>query len=786
MAKLPTYERQAVLMSGIDQIQAPNLNEQVRRSRSIQGGLDVISKFAQSQAEREVIKQAQQYTVANPLTAQQLEQAQTTGVNPIEAALNGGMVWNDALQKLYAQQASTELTNVAYKHYESVYDRVKSGELSDPAVIQQQLETPLKSWSGVIAQIDPQEANAFYQRRITDGNSYYKASLKEVRSKEQDRQDAIAEDTMYGIIKQFEVDVKNQEPGVVFAKYLNGQKEASALFQNSPRKQQYQNEIEKEFTTALFNHLSSEFQGVYGSSDEMMDAMQKGELGKYSEIWSNLTPTQKKSLESVVNSDFSRIDSANRSKLKVLTDQGKDIQTAILNGDDPANWKTEFNTYRTNANNISGSLNASAQQDIAMTEAVMNISEMFKYKSLPAIQQEIDMMRENPDIYPKAIVELAETHYSKLEQKRKGDLAEFAIMRNKGTAGNVDLFYGNDPQQLKASFNEQFGLVSSHPDYKPGQTNLLTKVQTNDLVNFLSSDVGKVQKAQVAYNIVSAFGEESISILNEIAPKDPVFARIGGLVLESPDAQSVIDKIMTGQALIDNKQVGGKLKSTRMSDTSLRVTKALEFADPKNLESVFAAADAYYVAMGGDTENSIDTKLYDQALVMVTGGMFDGAGNQYGGFAKINDDVVFIDNNIRADLVDDYVSTAKYNDFTSSRITDLTADQMMQYSDNIDIVDPQGIPYSETDLNRATLKQTTDGYVLSDENGNPFADQNGRLYLFDINTLQEIYNNKRMYGQPDAKVTRSRYTETSDPRLRSNLPESELKIKPKKGTGRGK
>ena len=190
--------------------------------------------------------------------------------------------------------------------------------------------------------------------------------------------------------------------------------------------------------------------------------------------------------------------------------------------------------------------------------------------------------------------------------------------------------------------------------------------------------------------------------------------------------------------------------------------------------------------MGGDTENIIDTKLYDQALVMVTGGMFDGAGNQYGGFAKINDDVVFIDNNIRADLVDDYVSTAKYNDFTSSRITDLTEDQMMQYSDNIDIVDPQGIPYSETDLNRATLKQTTDGYVLSDENGNPFADQNGRLYLFDINTLQEIYNNKRMYGQPDAKVTRSRYTETSDPRLRSNLPESELKIKPKKGTGRGK
>jgi hypothetical protein len=786
MAKLPTYEQKAPLMAGIDTFQTPNLQEQIRRSKSIEGSLDVISKFAAGQAEIGVKKKAAQYTVANPLTTKQLEEAQATGVNPIEAALNGGMVWNDAVQKLYAQQATSELTNSAYKHYEDVYERVKSGQLTDAAVIQQELETPLKSWSNVIAQIDPESANAFYQRRITDGNTYYKASLKELRGQEQVRQDALAEDTMYGLVKQFEMDVQNQEPGVVFAKYLNGQTEAGELFANSPRQQAYKNEIEKQFTTALFRHLSSEFQGVYGSSDEMMEAMKNGELGKYSEIWENLTPLQKNSLESTVSSDFSRIDTANKAKLKGLTDQGKDIQTAILNGDDPNNWRVEFNAYRNNADNISGSLRAAADQDIATTEAIVGVAERFKFKSLPQIQQEIDMMRENPNLFPKSIVEFAEKHYDKLEQQRKGDLAEFAIKRNQGSYGDVSLFYGNDPQQLKASFGEQFGIISSHPDYKSGQTNLLTKAQTNDLVNFLASDTGKVQKAQVAYNIVAAFGEESVSILNEIAPKDPVFARIGGLVMESPDAKSVIDKIMTGQALIDNKQVGGKLKSTRMSDTSLRVTTALEFADPKNIESVFAAADAYYVAMGGDTENIIDTKLYDQALVMVTGGMLDGAGNQYGGFAKINDDVVFIDNNIRADLVDDYVSTAKYNDFTSSRITDLTEDQMMQYSDNIDIVDPQGIPYSETDLNRATLKQTTDGYVLSDENGNPFADQNGRLYLFDINTLQEIYDNKRIHGRPDAKVTRSRYTETSDPRLRSNLPESELRIKPKKGTGRGK
>ena len=780
MAKLPTYEQKAPLMAGIDTFQTPNLQEQIRRSKSIEGSLDVISKFAAGQAEIGIKKQAAQYTVANPLTTKQLEDAQATGVNPIEAALNGGMIWNDAVQKLYAQQATSELTNSAYKHYEDVYERVKNGQLTDAAVIQQELETPLKSWSNVIAQIDPKSANEFYQRRITDGNTYYKASLKELRGQEQVRQDGIAQDTMYGLIKQFELDVQNQEPGVVFAKYVNGMKEANGLFQNSPHQATYKSKIEQEFTKALLRNIAIGVQGEYGTVNEALERLDKNDLGKYSEVWKNLTPSQKDTLQVEIIKRYNKIDTQNRATLKSVTDAGKDIRDGIINGTNPDDYVTALTQYNTQANNLSGEYKQAAEADMQMTEAMIKISNKFRYLKDAQIESYINQMPTGP------IKDIAIKHQEKLLAGRNKDLAAFTLSRNDVTTGDINLFYGNDPQQLKASFNEQFSLISSHPNYKSGQTNLLTKAQTNDLVNFLASDTGKVQKAQVAYNIVAAFGEESVSILNEIAPKDPVFARIGGLVLESPDAKSVIDKIMTGQALIDNKQVGGKLKSTRMSDTSLRVTKALEFADPKNIESVFAAADAYYVAMGGDTENIIDTKLYDQALVMVTGGMFDGAGNQYGGFAKINDDVVFIDNNIRADLVDDYVSTAKYNDFTSSRITDLTEDQMMQYSDNIDIVDPQGIPYSETDLNRATLKQTTDGYVLSDENGNPFADQNGRLYLFDINTLQEIYNNKRMYGQPDAKVTRSRYTETSDPRLRSNLPESELKIKPKKGTGRGK
>ena len=46
MAKLPQYEQSASLMAGIDTIQTPNIQEGLRRSQSIEGSLDALTKFA--------------------------------------------------------------------------------------------------------------------------------------------------------------------------------------------------------------------------------------------------------------------------------------------------------------------------------------------------------------------------------------------------------------------------------------------------------------------------------------------------------------------------------------------------------------------------------------------------------------------------------------------------------------------------------------------------------------------------------------------------------------------
>jgi len=733
VARLPTYEQKAPLMAGIDTIQTPNLQEQIRRSKSIEGSLDVISKFAAGQAEIGIKKQAAQYTVANPLTTKQLEEAQAKGVNPIEAALNGGMVWNDAVQKLYAQQATSELTNSAYKHYEDVYERVKNGQLTDAAIIQRELETPLKSWSNVIAQIDPESANAFYQKRITDGNSYYKASLKELRSKEQERQDDLAKDTMFGMVRQMEVDMKNQEPSVIFAKFLASQQEAEQLFANSPRKESFKNDIQKEFSEALYRHIADELQLEFATIEEVYDQLEKGELGKYSDVWKHLKPTQKNTLQSRIESKYSQIASEYKAELKSITDQGKTIRSNLEEGANVNNWRVELASYTDKIDKLSGPAKAAALEDFHTTMALVSISQEFQSKSLPEIQALISRWDNDPESYPKSYVTLAKDHAKKLEEARDKDLAQYTLTRSGTNHGDIDLLLTGDSKQLKMSFEKQFNAIRSQPDYIPGETNFLTKQQAQRLTRIISSDeITKDQKISVASQIVDAFGADALSVFQQVSPKDPVFAHVGALAVNGTDPNTLAT-ILEGQQFIveSNLDMKSKRKKTK---SALALIDAVSL-HPGESDRILQAADAYYARMYPDAAGStnVNDAKYKEAIMAVTG-----AEGKMGGLSQVNDRFVIIHNDMDFEEFPKYFSTADANDFLSSVVVDT--------GEVPSITAPNKQQHITEDLANATPKRIGDYYILLDKNGHPFTNESNVPIRFDGHVLQEIYKAKEQFG----------------------------------------
>lgn len=776
---LPQYERSLIQVPDAPQFQTPQLQEEIRSSQALSGALDKLSGYAFESAKRYVVSEAEKFTVANPITQEQLDEAQRTGKNPIQDSLTGGMVWNDAVKKLYAQQASTELTNSAYKHYESVLDRVRSGELTDSGQIQTELETPLKSWYGVLAQIDPEVASQFYTRRINDGNSYFKAGNKELKRIEQIDLDNLAEESFNGKIKQFRVDVENQDPTVAYQMYQANIAELNDSFKDSSRRATYINAFEKEFKLALYGKMSKDLQAQHGTEDEIMKAIRKKDLGVYEPVWNELLPSEQKEFTQFLRNDMAGMEAANRQTFATLKSQTDDHIKRLLDDQNAETLDPQYSFLQSAGSMLTGEYQLAHQQELQKIEMVRDIRRRFGNLSLAQFEVErSNILDGNVPVEfkdnPQAYMDYVDQYYDKMSTKKNKDLVAYSVDKYNGTLGNVDnLAIGNEVS-LQQEFASQIGLVRSQADYIPGSSTMLTKAQTARLEAMLDSDVvGSAQRVQLATNIVNTFGNDAPAVFNAIAKKDPIFAQIGALSSEDPVSyRNTIDMILSGQNKM--KTLGVKVdKFSRQTAIASKVASAFDIAS-NNVPNILAAADAYYIGAGHDVE-IFKEDAYMESVRAVMGGYTDGRGNKFGGFAEMNDDIVAIHDNLSADEVPKYIQNADKNDFLQAIV-----------NPNKTLVSEKGVEHSLVDLNQATLKRTGDSYMLLDANDNPFLDQSGNIIQIDLHILRDIYNNKQSFGKIDAKIKTGRYTETSDPRLRANVPDEELKFKPSKGTGRGR
>ena len=750
MAKLPQYERRAPLIADLPDLQTPQYGEQINRSKSIQGSLDVITKFAQSQAERQVLKEAAEYTVANPLTMEQLEAARSSGVNPIEQALNGGMVWNDAVNKLYAQQASAELNSQAYKHFDNTLARVEAGELSDANQIEDALNSPLKSWQNVIAQIDPEEANRFYAQTTNNGGAYYRKSLGELRTKEQERQDVIAETNYQGMLKQFQLELQeNLDPAALLVKYQTDMENAKELFSNSSKKATYEAQIEKQFSEGLYRHIAVEVTKEFGSSEEAMEAIRKGELGKYTDIWNELDPTQKSTLETDITQEFTKIDAETSKQLTSIDNTVKSLTDKILDNQEITRYDDDIVDLQSQAATLTGSAKVSAEASIARLEATRTVATNMQIKSLDEMDAYVEKIRASEDS-PEFILEQAEAYKNKAKKAFEQDSVSYTLRKTKGVPGEV--LYDAELQAIALTgFKDQVDTMIASPDYIPNG-NILTQIQVDNIVSKLSSPdaLNDGTKAALATDIVNTFGPNAFAVFKQIAPKDPIFANVGYLLVDNPNGTvTTATTTLKGQRLIES---GIKLPAAQVnasqSRSSFLQSSMGNFEDAKR---IVASAEAYYIGalpQGQDT-SIIDEDLMEEAIWASSGGYIGADGNKYGGVAQIGNSLVMIGDEFKTDDVPDIIEKSPIASFAAAVINN--PDQTRSTIEGLDSRTGEIKSYNIEDLQDASLMRVDDNYMLVGEDG-VFKDINGNPIMIDLGLMQDTYNNQKKLGIVDFYV----------------------------------
>lgn len=111
MAELPKYQQTGRVYSDLPQFDFSNVSQAFKSSQSLSAGLDRLSGFAGKYAAKVVEEKAERFSIDNPLTIEQIQQAAKSGVTPedLVAASGGGTIWQDTVRKMQGEQLRTQL-----------------------------------------------------------------------------------------------------------------------------------------------------------------------------------------------------------------------------------------------------------------------------------------------------------------------------------------------------------------------------------------------------------------------------------------------------------------------------------------------------------------------------------------------------------------------------------------------------------------------------------------------------------------------------------------------------
>lgn len=163
MAELPKYQQTGRIFADVPQLDFANVRESFKRSQSIANSLDRLSEFAGKFAKVEVEKKAQQFNIDNPITVEQLREAQKTGITAEDLIQKqgGGLAWNEIARKIQSSQLRNQLEVEANTSALQIKSMVDTNQITDANEVKAKFMALQDGMSKQLFMLDPDEASRF-------------------------------------------------------------------------------------------------------------------------------------------------------------------------------------------------------------------------------------------------------------------------------------------------------------------------------------------------------------------------------------------------------------------------------------------------------------------------------------------------------------------------------------------------------------------------------------------------------------------------------------------------
>lgn len=736
MADSPRYQRANLVYADMPNIQPVDLQEQLNSNRRIGAALDQMTNITTDIGKKYAIESAAKYSLDNPVTQEQLIDAQKNNSNPIAKDLKGGTIFNETLKKVYAQQASAEFTNLAYTHFEDVDKRVKDGELTNPNDIKEALNSVIEPQKNVLGQIDVETGLAYDAKLKSYANTYYKSALNELDKQARQRIDLLAVDTMNTQTKMFEKDIVNQYDPIVLKGLLDSRlQDGDLTFKQGSHREAYNNQLRKQLEYSINNKFAEDMANTFGSEGAAMQSLEKGKAGKWTAFWKDKTADEQDDLRQFVlkelrikNAGSEEFDRQYASKLSAANDM-------LTNGYQPDAKLSQWLI------NNSGSLKPDSATKASATAFNMKLDQFNKLNGMSMADRQVyedsmlakigpNMTAENWQVY--SFIKKSNENFN---TNIKKDLV--ATMKTQNAFRATSLNFAAPDSEFQDQADNRVKFVNQFATMNGVKPRYLDEGEVQSLQ--MQLDAAKPdEKVAMLGRIAKSFGGNSSEVFKQLSPKDPVSAHMGVLYANKSN-DIIIRNAAKGQEILKSGYKPVEEATQKQLAIKDSIGSSL-YSAPESYNDVVKTADALYAeyAMRNNL-SAFNSTVYGEKLQEAAGRTSGADGKYYGGVVKYNKEKVIIPNSIPQDDFEDLMGKATIADFRYA------SDNFANRANTNGLFAQNGKEYTSDKIKDAKLVPAgKDQYMLTIDES-PFLLKNGMPLYINIDVLyKKLKSEKRI------------------------------------------
>lgn len=159
MADLPRYNETGRVYSDLPSLDFANVKENFKFSQALTNNLDRLSDFATKMAEKETERKAEQFAIDNPITLDDIKNAEKTGASALDLvkATGGGSIWQETVRKFQASQLRTQLEVEAQSAALQINNQIKMQQITDPMEIKAKYNALVNGLGKPLSTLDGEE-----------------------------------------------------------------------------------------------------------------------------------------------------------------------------------------------------------------------------------------------------------------------------------------------------------------------------------------------------------------------------------------------------------------------------------------------------------------------------------------------------------------------------------------------------------------------------------------------------------------------------------------------------